>query len=160
MDRYYKKNPIDTSSITFEKMNKEHTKKCASNKCKYDGDMRNRFPDEMRDCDCDGYHTFDELYDHRIELFICLCKFLDWSAQFNPPTKPQRYTWRSKLHHDETSYKGWFILGVRKETGKQISYHLPISRWDDTAFAETLDLAPEWDGHTSDDVIERLKKLL
>jgi len=25
----------------------------------------------------DGYHTFDELYDHRITLFIALCRFVD-----------------------------------------------------------------------------------
>lgn len=52
---------------------KEHTKNCASHKNKYDGDARNIYPNEMRDCDCDGYHTFTELYDHRITLYIALC---------------------------------------------------------------------------------------
>jgi hypothetical protein len=50
-------------------------------------------------------------------------------------------------------------MGIGKEKGKQISYHLPLSRWDETYFAETLDKAPEWDGHTSADVLERLKTL-
>jgi hypothetical protein len=28
----------------------------------------------VKECKCDGYHTFDELYDHRIQLFIAFCK--------------------------------------------------------------------------------------
>ena len=51
------------------------------------------------------------------------------------------------------------MMGIDKKPGKQITYHLPIAYWDETEFAETLDLAPEWDGHTSDDVLERLRKL-
>ena len=64
---------------------------------------------------------------------------------------------RSKVHYSPTD--GWFIMGIGKEKGNQISYHLPLSRWDETDFAETLDQAPEWDGHTSQDVLERLKTL-
>lgn len=107
---------------------------------------------DVDECVCDGYHTFDELYDHRIMLFIALCKTID-----NPKLKKQ--SWRSKLHHDGTGYEGWFIMGLGKVKGKQISYHLPLSRWEETGFAETLERAPEWDGHTSDDVLERLKTL-
>lgn len=95
----------------------------------------------------DGSHTMNELYDHRITLFIALCKFID------------RKVWRSELHHDGKGYEGWFILGIDKEVGKQITYHLPMSRWEETSFAETLDRAPEWDGHTPADVLERLKNL-
>lgn len=99
----------------------------------------------------DGYHTFDELYEHRITLFIALCKNLDGYKYAN--------AWRSKLHSDGTSFDGWFILGINKEKGEQITYHLPISKWEETNFAEDLEKAPEWDGHTSNDVLERLKKL-
>jgi len=67
--------------------------------------------------------------------------------------------WRSKAHHDGSAWEGWFIIGIGKDTGSQISYHLPLSRWEETSFAETLDRAPEWDGHTSDDVLQRLKNL-
>lgn len=100
----------------------------------------------------DGYHTIEELYDHRITLFIALCRVY---ADTHYPIK----TWRSKLHSDSTSINGWFIMGIGKEEGKQISYHLPVARWDETDFAETLDRAPEWDGHTSTDVLNRLKAL-
>ena len=37
---------------------------------------------------------------------------------------------------------------------KQITYHLPLSKWEETGFAETLEKAPEFDGHTPDDVLE------
>lgn len=99
----------------------------------------------------DGYHTFDELYDHRIELFIALCKELDDTGKCP--------VWRSRLHHDGTGYGGWFIMGIEREKGKQISYHLPLSYWDATSFCRTEDRAPEWDGHTSADVLKRLRVL-
>lgn len=111
-------------------------------------------------CTCDGYHTFAELYDHRIQLWITLCSSLDTMNTALESVKapiPLIEIWRSKLHHDGTSFDGWFILGMYKEKGKQISYHLPLHRWDDTDFAETLEKAPEWDGHTSDDVLARIK---
>lgn len=110
------------------------------------------FGDESMDVS-DGYHTFKELYDHRITLFIALCKSL------RQPYAPD--IWRSKYHSDgELAFGGaWFVLGVLKEKGKQITYHLPIDHWEETNFAETLDKAPDWDGHTSGDVLERLKSL-
>lgn len=101
----------------------------------------------------DGYHTFDELYEHRITLFIKLC----WFRQ--ELIKQDIQCWRSKLHHDGTSFDGWFIMGIGEMKGEQITYHLPMSKWEETNFAATLERAPEWDGHTSADVLKRLKKL-
>ncbi len=99
----------------------------------------------------DGYHTMDELYDHRIALYIALCKELVDNKYSN--------VWRSKLHADGTSFDGWFILGINRKKGKQITYHLPIKEWDETAFAQTREKAPEFDGHTPADVIDRLKNI-
>ena len=96
----------------------------------------------------DGYHTFGELYEHRNTLFVVLCK------------THQNLCWRSKLHSDGTSFNGWFLLGINKEKGKQITYHLPISQWKETDFAQTLERGPEFDGHTSADTLKRLKELL
>lgn len=104
----------------------------------------------------DGYHTFGELYDHRISLFIALCSVIPYG----------KYTdhirvWKSKKHSDGSMYDGWFIMGINEEKGNQISYHLPISKWDecnDPCIVE-LEFAPEFDGHTSNDVLERLKQL-
>ena len=98
----------------------------------------------------------DELYEHRFELFIALCRNVPHEEDFS---MDDRSIWRSKFHSDGSNFKDWFILGIGKEKGEQITYHFPLSRWEDTNFAETLDRAPEWDGHTSDDVLKRLKNL-
>lgn len=123
----------------------------------------------------DGYHTFGELYDHRVTLYITLCKAL-WAIDtmgnnFNSfynnftgekgkkPKKENFEVWRSRTHSNGSYYEGWFLLGIYKEHGNQITYHVPLELWDDTDFAETLERAPEFDGHTPADVIERLKTI-
>lgn len=115
----------------------------------------------------DGYHTFTELYDHRITLFIALCKAKQtWlyppADRNNFPDGYDKKVWRSRYHSDGELCFGTgtqYVLGIGKEKGKQITYHIPVERWDESNFAETLDKAPEWDGHTSADVLERLKIL-
>lgn len=110
----------------------------------------------------DGYHTFDELYEHRYKLFIALAKQYD-----KLPTGKVRNTdmtgkvmskvWRSKVHSDGIhSYEEYFLMGINYEKGEQISYHLPMRLWDTADFAETLDIAPPFDGHTSLNVLERI----
>ena len=79
----------------------------------------------------DGYHTFDELYEHRITLWIALCKRL-------VDQKEMGYAWRSTHHSDGTTFDGWFVLGLGYRQGQQMTYHLPLSRWDDASFARTL----------------------
>lgn len=101
----------------------------------------------------DGYHTFGELYSHRITLFIALCRYKEGQGWNGEATG----VWRSKKHSDGSVWDGWFILGINKLPGEQITYHLPDKEWDNCSFAETLDQAPEFDGHTSSDVLERLK---
>lgn len=52
------------------------------------------------------------------------------------------------------------VVGMNDEKGKQITYHLPAKYWNEVCeFANILEKAPEFDGHTSDDVYERLFKL-
>lgn len=97
----------------------------------------------------DGYHTFGELYEHRFELYLALCRQLVRTKS----------VWRSKVHSDGTSYDGWFILGIDYAPGSQITYHLPMKYWDRTDFVHTPVHIPQFDGHTSFDVIERLKCL-
>lgn len=112
-----------------------------------------------RECDCDGYHTFDELYNHRITLFLALCRHRHVLLGMENPGKYK--LWRSRKHADGSEWDGWFIMGIGTEPGKQITYHLPNDRWNEvqTGDIEDLERAPEWDGHTSDDVIDRLKQL-
>lgn len=95
----------------------------------------------------DGLHTFGELYEHRITLFTVLVRLYaeiygDYSA------------WRTRPRD------GWFILGLKKTKGEQITYHLPESKWSETDFANDLEEGEyEFDGHTSADVLTRLKNL-
>lgn len=95
----------------------------------------------------DGFHTFGELYEHRITLFITLCRLLQ--------DRSLTRIWRCKTDDE------WFLLCIHSERGAQISYHLPMSKWEDTKFAYTHEPAskPEWDKHTSKDVLNRLKHL-
>ncbi len=103
----------------------------------------------------DGYHTFGELYEHRIELWIALCRML--TSSFEPALK--HLVWKSRYHSDGSKFDGWFILGFRQGSGLQITYHLPNKYWDRTEFAIIRERAPTWDGHTAADVLERLKTL-
>ncbi len=92
----------------------------------------------------DGYHTFDELYKHRILLYLALLK-----------ASPEFTGWKAQKHHDGTSYDGWFLVGCEVD-GKQISYHLPDSYWELARLPE-YEFAPvKFDGHSSNDVLDRL----
>jgi hypothetical protein len=93
----------------------------------------------------DGYHTFGELYAHRIELFIALCRVLTWHPTFKGSVYRQQVD-------DE-----WFILGMTNEAGEQMSYHIPMEKYPECGFA--LWKVPAWDGHTSADVLARLRAL-
>jgi hypothetical protein len=105
----------------------------------------------------DGYHTFNELYEHRFSLFIALCKELLYNSRYQ--TGWSANIWKSLKHSDNTNYEGWFIMGIGKQKGEQISYHLPLKYWDKTNFATVLEKAPEFDGHSSNDVLIRINKL-
>jgi hypothetical protein len=109
----------------------------------------------------DSYHTFLDLYTHRIELFIALCKQISYQEhlyEIETGLEQNSVVWKSKKHSDGSEWEGWFILGINKLRGEQITYHLPISYWEQCSFEE-LKTAPDWDGHNSKDVLERLKSL-
>lgn len=91
----------------------------------------------------DSYHEFDELYAHRIILFLCLMK------------SHKDISWKSRLHDDGTSLDGWFIAGMNIPSGT-ITYHISDNFWNMVDDIKTLEKAPTFDGHTSDDVIRRL----
>jgi hypothetical protein len=91
----------------------------------------------------DGYHTFNELYDHRCHLFVALMQLLS------------SISWWSSIHHDGTSWESWIIAGIDLPTGT-ITYHVPDKMIDLLPAKCKLDKGKEWDGHTSNDVINRL----
>ena len=94
----------------------------------------------------DGYHTFNELYHHRAVLFSVIVA--------NYPDR----AWKSKKHHDGTMYDGMFIVGIDTPDG-QATYHYDIEPYWDMFQCRVLDNAPEWDGHTPAQAIERIGKL-
>jgi hypothetical protein len=100
----------------------------------------------------DGFHTFGELYEHRIVLFLALAKQLIIH-------RPEMPVWKTRKHDDGIEWDGWFIVGIGNTEGSQITYHLPSSKWDDCAFIPNVERAPKWDGHSPEDVLERLMKL-
>lgn len=98
----------------------------------------------------DGYHTFAELYDHRHSLCLALMK-----------TMPE-LSWYSKRHEDGELCFGneeWFIVGVDLPNGT-ITYHLPVKLWSivQKTGARELDTGKHWDGHSPNDVVQRLKQ--
>lgn len=110
----------------------------------------------------DGYHTMDELYDHRICLWIALCKLWEETrsqSQWKEEDGRKYFTFRSKFHSDGSFFDGWFVLGIINKDGKQLTYHLPTAYWNECDFAKEFEKSPKWDGHTPDDVLERLKEL-
>lgn len=95
----------------------------------------------------DGFHTFDELYEHRTMLYIALL------------ASNKNYSWISKRHCDDSQWENWFVAGLRLRTGEDITYHIHDKYWDlcKNSGVTILDKAPKWDGHTSADVLTRLK---
>lgn len=93
----------------------------------------------------DGYHTFNELYEHRMVLFSIICN------------QNKDNAWKSLLHHDGTMFDDYFIVGVKTPEG-QYTYHYHIDHWDKFQVKE-LERGPEWDGHVASD-ITRLYSLL
>lgn len=93
----------------------------------------------------DGYHTFEELYYHRMMLFATICHTYKDKA------------WKSMLHADGTMYSNSFIVGVETPEG-QYTYHYNKEFYDVFNVKE-LDRAPAYDGHQPKDIV-RLDSLL
>ena len=101
----------------------------------------------------DEYHTMHELYQHRMALNIALFSNLHEPRQDSHRIKVVK----SKLHSDGTMFDGYFIVMAITEFG-QISYHYLLKHWDKFNIPE-VEHTPEWDGHTSLEVMERLMKI-
>lgn len=97
----------------------------------------------------DGFHTFNSLYNQRAILFASL---IDAYPEIS---------WKSKKHADGHYCfdKGgdWFIVGIDTPEG-QYTYHFETALYWHTFDCKELEKAPEWDGHT-DDNVGRLRSL-
>lgn len=90
----------------------------------------------------DGFHTFDELYYHRMVLFAALCNAYKEKA------------WKSWNHDDGSMYNDYFIVGIDTPEG-QYTYHYHKNHWNKFEVKE-LKKAPNYDGHMPDDVTRLL----
>lgn len=94
----------------------------------------------------DGYHTFNELYHHRAVLFSVICN------------SHKEIAWKSLKHHDGAMYNGMFIVGIDTPNG-QATYHYDIAPYWNMFKVKELEQAPQWDGHTAAQAIERISRL-
>lgn len=88
----------------------------------------------------DGYHTFDELYEHRVALYLRLCKEAGYRVSF------------------KLDYEQWFCVYLSLPEG-QISYHVPNKLLPMVKAMGANEIPKNfeyWDGHKSEDVIKRL----
>lgn len=100
----------------------------------------------------DGYHTFKELYGFRKAYNAAL---------FNEWAKARKYNvHKSRRHADgeECFGGGWFIVMATLPTG-QISNHYELSDWE-LFQCDERERGDVWDGHTPQDVLDRLLALL
>ena len=120
----------------------------------------------------DGYHTFDELYEFRKVYNAVL--FNEWAAPLMSKLAAMergeivqanmvfaKYDVHKSWKHSDGGLcfgGGWFIVVAVLPTG-QISNHYEAKDWDLFKIPETETAKHEFDGHTSNDVLERLKLL-
>lgn len=90
----------------------------------------------------DGYHTFDELYYHRMVLFSIICN------------EHKDISWKSKQHDDGTMFDDSFIAGITTPQG-DYTYHYHMDHWDMYDVRE-LEHAPKYDGHKPSDITRLL----
>ena len=91
----------------------------------------------------DKWHTFGELYYHRMILFLALQKSYPNGA------------WKSKQHHDGTMFDDSFIVGIETDEG-QYTYHYDLECWSMFVDIPEVEFAPEYDGHKPKDVTRLL----
>ena len=93
----------------------------------------------------DGYHTFGQLYYQRCVLFATICN------------QNKNISWKSKKHADGSMYENYFIVGIKTPKGNY-TYHYEMKYWELFEVKELAN-APEWDGHTEEDIFERLSSI-
>ena len=102
----------------------------------------------------DGYHTFSELYVFR-KVYNALL-FNEWYKQgkYQVHKSWKHYDGEKCFNSDD-----WFIVSAMLPTG-QISNHYKKEDWALFQIEETHKALFEFDGHTSEDVLERMIKLI
>lgn len=101
----------------------------------------------------DEYHDMQELYDFRF-IYNCLL--------FNQWYEHEVFeVYKSKKHHDgEVCFDGnWFVVVAILPSG-QITNHYPMKYWEYFKIPSYEQVKHEFDGHTSQDVFDRLMEVI
>lgn len=95
----------------------------------------------------DGYHTFNELYAHRINLFLLLMM------------SNKDMSFKTYKNKEGEEWKGWFIGGMDTEWG-QITYHIPAEYYETLKGIKSKETNHNYDGHDAKMVQHRLTQML
>ena len=87
----------------------------------------------------DGYHTFNELYMHRTNLFAVICK------------QNKESSFIAKKHEDGSMFDGMFLAGVKTPEG-YYTYHCENEYLPLFDGVNVLEFAPPYDGHKPSDI--------
>ena len=94
----------------------------------------------------------NELYDFRMVYNALL--FNNWHKH------NEIEVYKSRRHNDGTFIYEWFIVVAILPDGKQVTNHYHIKYWDYFKIPEYTMVKDKFDGHTSQDVLDRLKSWL
>ncbi|MGI9278725.1 MAG: hypothetical protein ACR2PX_03735 [Endozoicomonas sp.] len=97
----------------------------------------------------DGYHTFEELYEHRCLLWINLLNLIHQSEHSTETV------YKTRKDDRDNEMEGWFIAALEIPGDMQLTYHLPEELWPLLNIPE-MEKNLYYDGHTSKDVADRL----
>ena len=94
----------------------------------------------------DGYHTFEELYQHRVALFLIILK------------QNKDIAFKTLRNKEGEEWMGWGIAGMETNFG-QITYHIPIKDYKKLGVKE-INKNSKYDGHNASDTLNRLSQFL
>lgn len=128
----------------------------------------------QRELVSDGYHTFQELYEFRMAYNAAL--FNEWAREWYiyentrwafkdvelHYTRIVKYDVHKSWRHNDGELcfgGGWFIVSANLPGGL-ISNHYEEKYWDLFKVPKVEKAKYEYDGHTAQDVLTRLKEIL
>jgi len=101
----------------------------------------------------DGYHTFDELYEFRALFHALLLN--EWKNNSSIKVEKSRRQQDGSLCDN-----GDFFIVVAQLPSGQISNHYPMKYWDYFKITESEKVTIAYDGHSSSDVLRRMKSYI
>lgn len=101
----------------------------------------------------DQAHTIDELYEFRLMYNALLFNLWEETGKYE--------VYKSKRHDDgELCFDGDYFIVVAMLPKGQISNHYPMDKWEYFKIPEYEKVKDKFDGHTSQDVLDRLRDVI